>query len=297
MVIGIIGLGEVGSRFAAGLTRAGHAEIFGYDPHIHIGGTQEKEIRLLESGVHLLQTPQELAQRTDVLIAVVSCEIAYRTAAQFVEFLHPGQHYLDLSSAVPGRKMEIASLIEQRGAHFLDGGILNSPEALWEKTPVVLSGPDAAAVPDSLNACGMHIRALGCEIGQASGLKILRSIFAKSLEALLLEAYTAAEAYGVLQEVQQALLDMSAREAVAPMFERMVATDTVHALRRAREIESMAQMLETDNLDSTMSRAAAKKLYWSANSGMKQAFAAHIPTDYRAVVRYLENYQKSSRQA
>ena len=296
MVIGIIGLGEVGSRFAAGLTRAGHAEIFGYDPHIHIGGTREKEIRLLESGVHLLQTPQELAQRTDVLIAVVSCEIAYRTAAQFVEFLHPGQHYLDLSSAVPGRKMEIASLIEQRGAHFLDGGILNSPEALWEKTPVVLSGPDAAAVTDSLNACGMHIRALGCEIGQASGLKILRS-FAKSLEALLLEAYTAAEAYGVLQEVQQALLDMFAREAVAPMFERMVATDTVHALRRAKEIESMAQVLETDNLDSTMSRAAAKKLYWSANSGMKQAFAAHIPTDHRAVVRYLENYQKSSRQA
>lgn len=297
MVIGIIGLGEVGSRFAAGLTRAGHAEIFGYDPHIHIDGTQEKEIRLLESGVHLLQTPQELAQRTDVLIAVVSCEIAYRTAAQFVEFLHPGQHYLDLSSAVPGRKMDIASLIEQRGAHFLDGGILNSPEALWEKTPVVLSGPDAAAVAGGLNTCGMHIRALGCEIGQASGLKILRSIFAKSLEALLLEAYTAAEAYGVLQEVQQALLDMFAREAVAPMFERMVATDTVHALRRAKEIESMAQVLETDNLDSTMSRAAAKKLYWSANSGMKQAFAAHIPTDHRAVVRYLENYQKSSRQA
>lgn len=96
---------------------------------------------------------------------------------------------------------------------------------------------------------------------------------------------------------QQALLDMFAREAVAPMFERMVATDAVHALRRAREIESMAQVLETDNSDSTMSRAAAKKLYWSANSGMKQAFAAHIPTDYRAVVRYLENYQKSSRQA
>ena len=59
MVIGIIGLGEVGSRFAAGLTRAGHAEIFGYDPHIHIGGTREKEIRLRKSGELFLLKKQK----------------------------------------------------------------------------------------------------------------------------------------------------------------------------------------------------------------------------------------------
>lgn len=295
LVIGMIGLGEVGSRFAAGLTRAGHAEILGYDPHFHIDGTREKEIRLRESKTRLVQSPQALAAGADVLIAVVSCEIACQTAEKFSAFLHSGQYYLDLSSAVPKKKKEIEAVIRQSGAHFLDGGILNSPEVLWEKTPVVLSGPEAASVAARLNACGMSIRALGSEIGQASGLKILRSIFAKSLEALLLETYTAADYYGVLPQVQQALLDMFEREAIAPMFERMVATDAVHALRRAKEIESMAQVLEADRLDSTMSRAAAKKLYWSASSGMQQALGGHIPENYRCVVRYMEEYQKSSR--
>lgn len=296
LVIGIIGLGEVGSRFAGGLTRAGRAEAWGYEPHFSLDGAREKERRLREYGVNVAALPQELAQRAGILIAVVSCEVARTTATQYAAFLRPGQFYLDLSSAVPGVKKEIASIIGRSGAQFLDGGILNSPQTLWEKTPVVLSGANAEAVARYLNECGMNVTALGTQIGQASGLKILRSIFAKSLEALLLETYTAAEFYGVLQDVQQALLDMFAREPVAPMFERMIATDAVHAYRRAREIESMAQVLECDGLDNTMSRAAAKKLHWSADSGMKQALDGRAPEDYREVVRYLEGYQKGSRQ-
>lgn len=293
--IGVIGLGEVGSRLAAGLTRAGCAEVWGYEPRFDIYGPREKERRLSQWDVNIAASPEDLACRTGILIAVVSCEIAGRTAGEYAKYLEPGQIYLDLSSAIPGVKKECAARIRQSGAQFLDGGILSSPQALWEKTPVVISGQGAESVAEALNRCGMNVTSLGQEIGQASGLKILRSIFAKSVEALLLETYTAAAFYGVLDGLEREMIQMFAREPIQPMFERMVATDAVHALRRANEIFSMAQMLEEDGLDSAMSRAAAKKLFWSAESGLYAAMGGHTPEDFRKVVEYLEKYQNHSR--
>lgn len=292
--IGIIGLGEVGSRLAAGLTRAGCAEVWGYEPHFDIHGPREKERRLSQWSVNIAASPEDLARRAGILIAVVSCEISGRTAGAYAKYLGPGQIYLDLSSAIPGVKKESAARFRRSGARFLDGGILNSPQDLWEKTPVVISGQGAEAAAEILNRCGMNVVSLGQEIGQASGLKILRSIFAKSVEALLLEAYTAASFYGVLDDLQREMIHMFAREPVGPMFERMVATDAVHALRRAHEIAGMAQMLDRDGLDSTISRAAAKKLMWSAESGLYAAMGGHTPEDFRKVVEYLEKYQNHS---
>lgn len=292
MVVGVIGLGEVGSRFAAGLAQEGNAEVWGYSPGVGLPRNCQRDAWLMSQGVHLANSPAALAQKAKILLSVVGCDAAYDTAQEYVPFLMRGKIYADLSSGVPQLKRRIASVISATGASFVDGAIMASPLERWQKTPVVVSGQAARKLQAQLNGCGMCLSYVGETVGQASCLKVLRSIFAKSLEALLLETYVAAEHYGILDDVADALRDMFAREPVAPMFERMVVTNVVHAERRAREIGAMADLLEAAGISCLMSRAAEKKLFWAVDSGEKAFFSERSPGDFREVVAYLTAYQQ-----
>lgn len=226
-------------------------------------------------------------RKADLVIAVTSCAAALQTEESAHPFLRPGQYYLDFNSAVPSVKKQIQERVEETGAIFVDGGILDTPMNGGHRIPVGVSGARAQEVVDILNSYGMNLRRIGPDVGQASGLKILRSIFTKGLEALLLETFTSAYHYGVLPDVYGSIQEMLEREPICPMFERMVTTDVIHAERRAREVGGVADMLRDDRLENTMSRAAYEKLMWSANCGVKEHFNARIPEDYTEVVQYL----------
>lgn len=286
MVIGFIGLGDVGSRFSGGIARDGGASALGFDLRLGQEGFRDKQQRCEECGVKLAQSKQALVEGSDILISATSCAGAVETARDYLPWLRPGQYYVDVNSAVPGIKEEIRKLVEARGVHFVDGGIMDSPMNGWHRIPVALSGKYAGYVAEVLNGYGMNMRNVGPEVGQASSLKILRSIFTKGLEALLIETFSAAYHYGVMDDVYASIQEMLTREPIVPMFERMVTTDVVHAYRRAKEVGAVADMLDAERFDSTMSRAAFTKLMWSAESGVKEYFNEKIPEDYREVVKY-----------
>lgn len=286
MVIGFIGLGDVGSRFSGGIARDGGASALGYDLKLGQEAFRDKQERCEQCGVKLAESKQALIDGADILIAATSCAEAIETAKDYLPWLRPGQYYVDVNSAVPKIKKEIQELVEAKGVYFVDGGIMDSPMNGWHRIPVALSGQHAGFVADVLNSYGMNMRNVGTEIGQASSLKILRSIFTKGLEALLIETFSSAYHYGVLDEVYDSIKEMLEREPFAPMFERMVTTDVIHAYRRAKEVGAVADMLDDEGFDSTMSRAACEKLMWSARSGVKEYFGEKTPEDYREVVRY-----------
>lgn len=286
MVIGFIGLGDVGSRFSSGITREGAATL-GFDKKYGLERFREKEERCKENGVRFAASAQELVSGSDIILVATSCAEALETADEILPFLRKGQHYVELNSAIPSIKREIQDKVEERGAHFVDGGILDTPLNGWHKIPVALSGECAGAVADALNAYGMNMRNVGPKVGQASGLKVLRSIFTKGIEALLLETFVSAYHYDVLDEVYGSIQEMLTREPICPMLERMVTTDAVHASRRAKEVGAVADMLRGDHMDATMSQAAFEKLTASAASGQKEHFDAKEPENYLDVVRYL----------
>ena len=53
--------------------------------------------------------------------------------------------------------------------------------------PLIASGEPAAVLADRLNPWGMNITVVGAELGIASGMKIMRSVLIKGIEALLYE--------------------------------------------------------------------------------------------------------------
>lgn len=284
--IAFIGLGDVGSRFSSGLKRAGKAEVIGYDLRKGKEEFRDKEERCREYGVTIVNDPEEAVKGCDIIIAATSCSRALKTVKMFAPYLTAGQIYVDLNSAVPEIKEEIAEIVYETGAQFADGGIMETPMTAWEKSQVVLSGKPAEELSKTLNECGMNTRFISTEVGRASSLKILRSIFTKGIEALLIEAYSSAYHYGVLDEVKSSIRHILTKQDPETMFARMLRTDVVHAKRRADEVGDVAKMLHNINMDSTMSEAAYRKLMWSAGSGIKEHFGGAIPEEVMPVVDY-----------
>lgn len=109
MVIAFIGLGEVGSTYSSGLARNG-ATVKGYDIKFDTEGKENfvNYQKCLDAGVQLVDSPKELIEGSDIIIAVTSCSQAMETAAMYKPFLKKEQLYCEWNSTVPDlvRKVE-----------------------------------------------------------------------------------------------------------------------------------------------------------------------------------------------
>ncbi len=129
---------------------------------------------------------------------------------------------------------------------------------LGHHVPLHFSGPHADAGAAALEALGMRPAIAGDGIGQASAIKMIRSVMVKGIEALSAECFLAARRAGVAKAALESL------EGSDPAFawsrrgaynlERMM----VHGERRAAEMREAAATLNALGLPDRMSRAAVE---------------------------------------
>lgn len=262
--IGIVGFGEVGSCLGAGLRAAG-AEVTAYDSCWNVEPAAARvRRRSEETGIPLAADPCALAAQADCVIAVTVPTAALEAARGVAPGLRPGQFYADFNSAVPAVKREIERLVQAQGGQFVDGGILGSPRTSGHRVPVVVSGRQAAAFAAAMNRLGMRCTPIGTEAGQASALKVIRSVFTKGFEAVLLECLVAAEAFGIRDAIRRSLAEFLAGQSPDALFELLMTTHAVHAGRRAGEMDGVLALLRGTGIDAAMTDATARKLRWSA---------------------------------
>src|SRR3546814_10182710 len=92
--------------------------------------------------------------------------------------------------------------------------------ALGYKVPLLLAGPAAPRALAWMAPLGFEAQVLSDRIGNASAVKILRSILLKGLEALSVECLVAARQQGVLEQVLGCLGDVD-RVAFAGMVKEL----------------------------------------------------------------------------
>ena len=115
--------------------------------------------------------------------------------------------FLDLNSASPGTKQQAAALVQATGAHYVEAGVMTSVPPYGIRVPMLLGGPQAASLAAALQALGLDAKAVSVDIGVASAIKMCRSVMIKGLEALVIESYTTARAYGVEAHVLPTLAE------------------------------------------------------------------------------------------
>jgi 3-hydroxyisobutyrate dehydrogenase-like beta-hydroxyacid dehydrogenase len=121
---------------------------------------------------------------------------------------------------------------------------------------------------------GMDTSAVAPTIGTASAIKMCRSVMIKGLEALVIESYTTARAYGVEAHVLPTLAETFPSidwEKTGGYFFSRVAQ---HGKRRAEEMRECANTVRETGFAPTMAQAIAEKHQWVADQARAGTLAA-----------------------
>ena len=273
--IGLIGYGEVGKIFAAALVgQAGVASVGAWDLNFARPDTAAAERdHAARAGVQAYDSAGSLCAASDLVISAVTASNTLAVAEAAAPHMAPGALLLDLNSASPGTKQQCAALIGGAGAHYVEAGVMTSVPPYGIRVPMLLGGARAAELAPVLAGWGMDVRAVSEEIGVASAIKMCRSVMIKGLEALVIESYSTARAYGVESHVLPTLAEtfpgIDWEKQGAYFFSRVVQ----HGQRRAEEMRESARTVGEAGFEPFMARAIADKQQWVADQAQRGVFA------------------------
>ena len=287
--LGIIGFGEVGSTLGRGLRHEGLIEIAAYDKYAFEGPFANLiQERASSADVPLVRSPAELASRSDIIVGVTPGKASLESAEAFAPHLLREHTFVDLASATPKVKQTVASALQASSAQVADAAIMGTPHADGYHLPILSSGPAAAQFRDWMNPWGLKIEHVNGDIGAASGIKIMRSVIAKGLEALLIECMLGSSRYGIDAVVLRSFASFISSRPFEDMANFFLVTDVIHAERRSQEAHMAADALDEIGIDPVMTRATAERLEWVARLGTKEHFNGIVPKHYSEVVAAIE---------
>jgi 3-hydroxyisobutyrate dehydrogenase-like beta-hydroxyacid dehydrogenase len=190
--------------------------------------------------------------------------------------------FLDFASATPKVKYGVAERLAKTGASLGDGSIMGTPKNGYSMH-MLSSGPAGQRVVDLLVPWGMSIEYVGEKLGTASGIKILRSVLIKGIEALTDEMLLAARYYGL----DEAVLASASKTLTRPFMdtvESLTPSGVIHAKRRTEEIDMATQAVEDAGIEPLMARATAARLRWKESLGLKEHFQGVVPENYKIAI-------------
>lgn len=272
--LGLIGYGEVGKTFSAGLkSKPGVASVHAWDLKFADGKLQAAErAHAAQAGIQAEASMQALCAASDLVISAVTASNTLAVAQEAARFIKPGSVFLDLNSASPGTKQKAAALIDGAGAFYVEAGVMTSVPPYGIKVPMLLGGGKAAELAAVLSGWGMDAKAVSEQLGVASAIKMCRSVMIKGLEALVIESYTTARQYGVEDHVLPTLAEtfpgIDWPKQGAYFFSRVVQ----HGKRRAEEMREAANTVHEAGFEPFMAAAIAGKQQWVADQAAAGVF-------------------------
>jgi len=274
--LGIVGYGEVGKVFAAGLKermRSVSAWDLKFGIDADSAATREAELaHAAQAGVQVSPSMQALCQKADFVISAVTASNTLAVAQQAAKHLRGGAIFLDLNSASPGTKQQAAQAVEAVGAHYVEAGVMTSVPPYGIRVPMLLGGARAQALAETLNGFGMDAKPVASQIGIASAIKMCRSVMIKGLEALVIESYTTARKYGVetymIPTLTETFPSIDWEKQGAYFFSRVAQ----HGKRRAEEMREAANTVREAGFEPWMADAIASKHDWVASQSRDGAF-------------------------
>jgi len=269
--IGFIGFGEVASVLSKPMRQNG-AEVASYDVLLtQDKGRETLQRRALVDGIRFCTLP-EVVKDADIIISTVTTEVAKEVASECAPYLRPGQVYVDLNSTAPSVKVEISDIIRDSNARFVEGVVLGAVGATGATTHILVGGEAGGEVSGILTRLGLNVSFFSPEIGKASMFKMLRSIFTKGMEALLLELLVSGIRAGIEEELWKDITEFMARHPFDRVASNWIQTHAVACQRRYHEMVQVMEAMRGIGVDPVMTSATASFFKRSVSLGLKEAF-------------------------
>jgi 3-hydroxyisobutyrate dehydrogenase-like beta-hydroxyacid dehydrogenase len=263
--VGLVGYGEVGRILAEDL-RKQDLKVTAYDIKLRsdqAGGALRDHASV--HGVALTASHADLAAQADFVISAVTASQAVPVAQACAPAVKPGAWFVDFNSASPGAKQRAAALIDGGGGRYVEGAVMTSIPPKRSKVPLLLGGAGAEALAPLLVELGFDASVASVELGVASAVKMCRSIMIKGMEAMVIEAYTTARAYGVEDAVLASLAEtfpgINWEKQGAYFFQRVIE----HGRRRSEEVREVAETVREIGLTPWSAQGTAERQAWVAD--------------------------------
>lgn len=270
--VALVGLGEVGTILAQELTvRHPTLRIVAYD-RLHAEPEMQRKARDL--ALHLSPTLEQAVEQSQLIFSAVTAAQALTVAENVARVIGSGQVFLDLNSVSPNTKRQGSAAISRSGGEYIDVAVMAPYPPARLQTPLLLGGKCASTVSRWLNAHGFNSRVHSEKVGEASAIKMCRSVMIKGLEALTTECLSAARQYGVEQEVLASLhasFPSLGWDHKLPHY--LISRVAEHGKRRAEEMREVVKTLEDVGVVPHQSRATVE-----TQQGFVDALAVHSLT-------------------
>jgi 3-hydroxyisobutyrate dehydrogenase-like beta-hydroxyacid dehydrogenase len=169
--VGVIGLGAMGGRIAGRLLAQGY-DVAGTNR------TRDRATELIEKGLVWSDSPRATAERSDVVISMVTDDAALESITEgadgLLAGLTPGSVYIDMSTVSPRTSRELAARVATGGAVMLSAPVSGSVPAAEAGTLVIMVGGKEGAfeqVEPILRELGSTVTFVG-DVGHALLLKL-----------------------------------------------------------------------------------------------------------------------------
>jgi 3-hydroxyisobutyrate dehydrogenase-like beta-hydroxyacid dehydrogenase len=271
--IALIGYGEVGRILAEDLRARGEA-VVAFD--LKLGDERGRPLREHASshGIALATSHADAVRGADLIVSAVTASQAVPVAQACAPGVKRGAFFLDFNSASPGAKCRAAEIVNAAGGRYVEGAVMTSVPPYRIQVPLLLGGPDAAALEPVVNGLGFAAKVASDRLGVASATKMCRSVMIKGLEAMVFESFTAARHYGVEDAVIASLKEtfpgIDWEKQAAYFFQRVIE----HGRRRSEEVREVAETVREAGLEPWSAAGTAERQAWVADLADAGLFGA-----------------------
>ncbi|HEV7408790.1 MAG TPA: DUF1932 domain-containing protein [Bradyrhizobium sp.] len=262
--VGLVGYGEVGRILGEDL-RKQDVRVTAYDLKLDTDQAATLRDHASAHGVALAASHADLAAQSDFIVSAVTASQAVAVAQACAPAVKPGTWFLDFNSASPGAKRRAAALIDGKGGRYVEGAVMTSIPPYRIKVPLLLGGGGAGELAPLLGELGFNAKVASTELGIASAVKMCRSVMIKGFEAMVIESFTTARAYGVedavLASLKETFPGIDWEKQGAYFFQRVIE----HGRRRAEEVREVAETVREIGLMPWSAQGTAERQAWVAD--------------------------------
>ena len=256
--VAFIGFGEAATAFLSGWGTDRPEQVTAYDIKTDDASTRQTLIdRFEQNNVSGEAAAPAAVTGASAVFSVVTADQALAAAEAAAPALPKGALWFDCNSCAPGTKRRAAEVIEAAGGRYVDVAVMAPVHPKKHHVPLLIAGPHTDAASAVLSALDMKPTISGDTIGQASSIKMIRSIMIKGMEALTAECFLSARRAGVEEQVLASLeasdSDIQWRKRGTYNLERMM----VHGARRSAEMREVARTVDELGLGGRMATATA----------------------------------------
>jgi len=246
--IATLGLGEAGTAITTGLSKEWRKDdpsrrILSVDIGLgdNIRGAAIND-RARAIGVEVEGSYTSKLGDAGAVFSVVTGVEARNAALAARDVLKPGTLFFDVNTLTGPQTAAIAEEMYKAGIDYVDFAAMGGFSTTGHKVPFVLSGPAAERAAAFLKPFGFNVTVMSDRAGDASAVKIIRSVMVKGIEALSVECLVAAHRAGLVDEVLACFSDIDERT-FAGMASSLATSHVVHAKRRMEEMDKARENL------------------------------------------------------